>query len=277
MVLPTAGSKGHSDSHRLRGLRVMSMFAGRNKIMAASCLLFLIGTMSLLSSSSIVGADGFLSILDSDSFLFLNLPYTEPPLPTEPVEVCFISSIYAKTAAMADKPGNFKNFKLIKKSAPNTFAFFLYTNLKDLRAPGWRKIIKGDMNYRRYITQSRWGKFMGWKDPELQWCKTIFYFDGHFEPRNENPDTFLKMAAAIRQSDVGLAQVRHPMKDQTPLAEFQLILRYQKDIPKNVEASIKWFQAQPDFFNNSTLYANWYFGTSFLALPASALSCCVQY
>jgi hypothetical protein len=166
------------------------MFAGRNKIMASTFLLFLIGTVSFLASSSSVGImDGFLSIFSnhytsSVSLLFWDTP--EPPLPTAPVEVCFISSIYAKTAAMADKPGDFKNFELIKQTPPNTFHFFLYTNLEDLRAPGWHKIIKRDLPYRRYITQSRWGKFMGWKDPELQWCKTIFYFDGHFEPRNHD-------------------------------------------------------------------------------------------
>lgn len=106
---------------------------------------------------------------------------------------------------------------------------------------------------------------MGWKDPELQGCQTIFYFDGHYEPNQiQHPYAFLDMAADIRRSDVGLAQVRHYDPDRTPLQEFEAILRFQKDIPKNVEASVKWFQAQPDFFNNCTLYANYYFGTYFL-------------
>jgi hypothetical protein len=160
---------------------------------------------------------------------------------------------------MADAPGNFE--ELNKNVAANTFAFFLYTNLEDLDTPGWHKIIKRDLNYRRYITQSRWGKFMGWKDPQLQGCKTIFYCDGYFEPSNINPAVYLEMAHTIRQSDVGLAQVRHPYPERTPLEEFQVVLRNHKDIPENVEASIKWLQAQPDFFNNCTLYANWYFGT----------------
>jgi hypothetical protein len=264
MAIPTAASLRQSAPHRLRGLRGMPMFAGRNKIIAGSLLLFIIGTMSLLSSSSSVGIlDGFLSILSnhyasSVSLLFWDTP--EPPLPTEPVEVCFISAIYAETAAMADKPGDFKDFELIKQTPPNTFHFFLYTNLEDLRAPGWHKIIKRDLPYRRYITRSRWGKFMGWKDPELQWCKTIFYFDGHFEPRNQHAKNFQEQAAKIRNSDVGLAQVGHPFPNHTPLAEYDLILKYRKDIPSNVETSVKWLQAQPDFYNNSTLYANWYFG-----------------
>jgi hypothetical protein len=37
----------------------------------------------------------------------------------------------------------------------------------------------GILTYRRFITQSRWGKFMAWKDPEMEACQTIFYFDGH--------------------------------------------------------------------------------------------------
>jgi hypothetical protein len=264
MAIPTAASLRQSAPHRLRGLRGMHMIAGRNKIMASTFLLFLIGTVLFLVPSSSVGSmDGFLSILgnhytSSASFLFSDTP--ELSLPTKPVEVCFISSIYAKTADMADKPGDFKDFELIKQTPPDTFHFFLYTNLEDLRAPGWHKIIKRDLPYRRYITQSRWGKFMGWKDPELQWCKTIFYFDGHFEPRNHSAKLFLEQAAKIRKSDVGLAQVPHPFGDHKPLAEYDLILKYQKDIPSNVETSVKWLKAQPDFFNNSTLYANWYFG-----------------
>jgi hypothetical protein len=276
MAIPTAASLRHSAPHRRRGLRNMRMLAGRNKIMASTFLLFLIGAISFLVSSAGVGImDGFLSVLgnrytSSFSLLLFDAPERplppEPPLPTEPVEVCFVSSIYAKTAAMADKPADFQNFELIKQAGPNTFAFFLYTNLEDLRAPGWHKIIKRDLPYRRYITQSRWGKFMGWKDPELKWCQTIFYFDGHFEPRNHNAKLFLDEAAKIRKSDVGLAQVRHPFGDHTPLKEFELILSYNKDIPKNVEASIKWLQEQPDFFNNSTIYANWYFGKYFLVI-----------
>jgi hypothetical protein len=166
---------------------------------------------------------------------------------------------------MADKPGDIQGFRSTQNA---TFAFFLYTNLEDLETPGWTKIIKRDLNYRRYITRSRWGKFMGWKDPELQGCQTIFYFDGHYEPNRIHPGAFLDMAAMIRQSDVGLAQVRHYDPERTPLQEFQAILRFQKDIPPNVEASVKWLQAQPDFFNNCTLYANYYFGTSYCTVPS---------
>jgi hypothetical protein len=236
--------------------------------MAWSCMLFLIGAVSFLASPSMTPND-FLSSFSKS--------FTEPPLPTKPVEICFVSSIYAKSAAMADVPGNFEEFT--KSVAPNTFAFFLYTNLEDLRAPGWHKIIKQGLNYRRFITRSRWGKFMGWKDPELEWCKTIFYFDGYFEPSHSNAGSFLDMANVIRKSDVGLAQVKHFKPGHTALGEFELILRWKKDIPKNVEASVKWLKAQPDFFNNYTMYANWYFGTNvFFAIPAlrwSFLAVCV--
>lgn len=45
-----------------------------------------------------------------------------------------------------------------------------------------------------------------------------------------------------------------------PLTEFRIIRALKKDIPKNIEASIAWLEAQPDFYNNSTLYENCYFG-----------------
>jgi hypothetical protein len=57
-----------------------------------------------------------------------------------------------------------------------------------------------------------------------------------------------------------LAQVNHPTKDRTALGEFKAILKLKKDIEKNVDKSIAWLNALPDFHNNCTLYANWYFG-----------------
>lgn len=101
---------------------------------------------------------------------------------------------------------------------------------------------------------------MGWKEPELRPCRIIFYFDGHFEPDQTQRKRFAEMAARIRQSPQGLAQVPHPKESKTALQEFDSILSSKKDIPRNVEASIEWFQAQPDFKNNCTLYANFYFG-----------------
>jgi hypothetical protein len=140
-----------------------------------------------------------------------------------------------------------------------SFQFFLYTNLEDLESPGWTKVFR-NFNYRRFITQSRWGKFMAWKDPEMKACRTIFYFDGHFKP-DKSPKRFAQLAKQIRKSEFGLAQRLH-MSGPSAIGEFDAILRFKKDIAKNVNASIEWLQAQPDFYNNCTMYENAFFGKS---------------
>jgi hypothetical protein len=187
-----------------------------------------------------------------------------------PVDICFVSSIFGESEGDMDRPGDFSNFTLGPTSSFSllrrwgkkpTFKFFLFTNLDGLAAPGWTKIVKDydDLPYRRYITRSRWGKFLGWKEPTLKPCGVIFYFDGHFEPDPTVRDRFADMADRIRRSPYGLAQVKH-RKSKTALQEFDSILKSTKDIPRNIEASIRWFASQPDFKNNCTLYENSYFG-----------------
>jgi hypothetical protein len=199
--------------------------------------------------------------------------------------VCFVSSIFGESEDDIDRPGDFSQFTLdpwlhqergtttssissslsyfyyryIRRKKPTTFRFFLFTNLSNLTAPGWSTIIKNDFPYRRYITRSRYGKFMGWKEPSLEGCQVIYYFDGHFEPDPSQWEQFTTMARKIKQSQYGLAQVPHP-KSTTALQEFDSILHSKKDIPRNVEASIRWFYSRSDFYNNCTLYANFYFG-----------------
>jgi hypothetical protein len=169
-----------------------------------------------------------------------------------PYDVCFVSCIYAKSKESADKPAD---VSALRQANPS-FQYFLYTNLEDLDTPGWTKVVK-NFSYRRYITQSRWGKFMSWKDPEMQTCQTIFYFDGHFEPRKVSADVFRAEADSIRRSKFGLAQIK---RGHSIMDEFQMILEKKKDIPTNVEASMNWLQAQPDFNPQCTMYANCFFG-----------------
>jgi hypothetical protein len=179
----------------------------------------------------------------------------EPPSPPSPIDVCFVSSIFAPTVHTADRPHDFSKFELTNTSS---FQFFLYTNLEDLESPGWTKIIKNFTSYRRFITQSRWGKFMAWKDPEIKACQFIFYFDGYFAP-NAKGEKLLKLAETTKESKFGTAQRLSP-KRRTPLQEFAQILKGKKDIEVNVNASIAWLHAQPDFHNNCTLYKNANFG-----------------
>jgi hypothetical protein len=178
---------------------------------------------------------------------------SEPPLTS--IDVCFVSSIFAPTVHTADRPHDFSKFELTNTSS---FQFFIYTNLEDLESPGWTKVLRKFTTYRRFITQSRWGKFMAWKDPELQACQAIFYFDGYFAP-NADGKRLVKLAESIKKSEFGLAQRLSP-KRRTALQEFAQVLKGKKDIEKNVNASIAWLHAQPDFHNNCTLYKNANFG-----------------
>lgn len=186
----------------------------------------------------------------------------------EPVDICFVSCLYAKSNAHADKPVDVRNSRL----PGTTTKFFLFTNLPKLKALGWTKIFK-TLNYRRFITQSRWGKFMAWKHPQLKGCRVIFYHDGSWRIktkilpfyydgswRRKMLPELLETAKAVQESEVGFAQAIHPDSPRTALEEFDAILLNQKDIQENVDASIKWLRAQPDFFNNCTLYRNTFFG-----------------
>lgn len=172
-----------------------------------------------------------------------------------PIDVCFVSSIFAPTAHTADLPHDFSNFEPTNTSS---FQFFMYTNLENLESPGWTKVLRNFTTYRRFITQSRWGKFMAWKDPEMVACQAIFYFDGYFAP-HASGERLVKLANSIKKSKFGLAQRPNP-KRRSALAEFAKIFRGRKDIEKNVNASIAWLHAQPDFHNNCTLYKNGGFG-----------------
>lgn len=182
------------------------------------------------------------------------------------IDVCFISSIFAEDLEHADKPGDVSSVWLdqeySKKNIETTFRFFLFTNLHDMPVSnGWHKIVKTqeDLPYRRFITQSRWPKFMGWKDEHLQRCQTIFYFDGHYQVTPDNMWQIPRVAQELRNSPHGLAQMPHQAR-RTALAEFSRILLKHKDIASNVEASVKWLQSQPDFDNRCTLYQNSFFG-----------------
>jgi hypothetical protein len=176
----------------------------------------------------------------------------------EPIDICFVSSIFAPTIKTADRPNDIRNFKM--ENTTTSFQFFMYTNLEDLESLGWTKVLR-NFSYRRFITQSRWGKFMAWKDPEMEACQTIFYMDGHFKPGKRNSERFTGLAKQIRESEFGLAQKLHKTA-ASAIGEFDNILRLKKDIMKNVNASIDWLQAQPDFYNNCTVYHNAYFGKS---------------
>jgi hypothetical protein len=201
-----------------------------------------------------------------------------------PIDMCFVSSIFGESEYTADRPSDVSQVwfpneeeeeeeeekKEKEETQPfstttttrrtTTFRFFLFTNLETMDvSEGWYRIVLRDLPYRRFITQSRYPKFMGWKHPALQNCTTVYYFDGHYQLNPDRLDDFATTSRQILTSSVGLAQVPHPHK-RTVLQEFSRILYKHKDIPSNVEKSIQWFFSQPDFDNTCTLYQNAFFG-----------------
>jgi len=171
-------------------------------------------------------------------------------------EICFVTAVYADKVGETDLPADVRRMAQENPS----FQFYLYTNLPQLEAPGWTKVTpKHHHHYKRYITQSRWSKFMGWQDEYINKCQFVFYLDGFFAPKNV-PHLFRSKAREILFSEVQFGQYRH-LNGGTALIELERIVEDRKDIPINIQTTLEWFKAQPDFFDNCTLYANTFIGT----------------
>ena len=169
-------------------------------------------------------------------------------------DVCFVSSAYSKSAEHMDMLANIKN------ESPY-LRFFLFTNLNDKQweTPGWYKL-NPPLNYSRTITRSRFGKFLGWKIPEIrESCKVVFYFDACLAP-NKNQTLWRELARQISNSESGLMQKVHPKNRTGVLSEFLAIQDSKKDIESNIIASLQWMIAQPDFDPKAPVYENDNFG-----------------
>lgn len=90
--------------------------------------------------------------------------------PDTQYELCFVTSVYSSSPREADRP---PTVEAIAGQNPS-FRFFAFTNLPSLYAPGWKVVVKPLDQYKRYITQSRWAKFMAWEDPEI--CLVSIWF-----------------------------------------------------------------------------------------------------
>jgi hypothetical protein len=172
-----------------------------------------------------------------------------------PYEVCFVTSIFSASPDTSDRPPDITD---IQEDNPS-FRFFAFTNMPDLDAPGWTVMVKDFSQYRRYITQSRWAKFMGWKDPSVQGCQAVFYMDGFCGPKLKHSERYKRLAKAIHDSEFGLFQNQHEVAEG-PIDELDRILVRHKDIANNVEASKAWLVAQPDFRRDALIYENHYIG-----------------
>ena len=172
--------------------------------------------------------------------------------------ICFVQSVFGKPGQKSlDKPSNVTSLR----EESTDYHFFYFTNMQELDTPGWEKVLVTDMKYRRFITQSRYAKFLGWKYHFIaEKCRFVMYLDGHFVPRNKKSLKFRMLAKSTLGSKYGLIQTTHP-KGGSLSEEFERIVSGTKDTQQHVDASLEWLQAQPDWYNNATLYWNAVFGT----------------
>jgi hypothetical protein len=91
--------------------------------------------------------------------------------------ICFVTSVFGRSAEKADKPPNVEN--IFPNDTASEYEFLLFTNMENLTSPGWTNIVLTDLPYRRFITQSRWGKFVGWRHKGLAHCGTVIYMDAY--------------------------------------------------------------------------------------------------
>jgi hypothetical protein len=180
---------------------------------------------------------------------FLRSKNKSPPLP----EVCFVTSSYAKDSSHMD------NLVRVVNGSPY-LRFFIFTNLNDdeWKTPGWEKIVT-NLTYRRKITHSRYGKFLGWKYPQIQECRAVIYMDSCIRP-TQRQQLWRDVAEKLESSDVGLMQDLNPKNRSGIFGEFLAIQRSEKDLSHNIVNSLKWMASQPDFDENIPIYWNEQFG-----------------
>ena len=169
-----------------------------------------------------------------------------------------MTSVYGSSAVTSDKPLDVTNLQ--RKAFPES-KFYIFTNMEDLNAPGWIKVIR-KFDYKRFITMSRWPKFMAWKEPMIQSCRVVFYMDGYVTPNPFNKNDILRIARDIQNSDVGMAQnpasTKKRTENHTLVDELKYIIRTEKDIFPNINATAQWLREQPDFAerNHCQVYDN---------------------
>ena len=151
--------------------------------------------------------------------------------------------------------------------------YFLYTNLPNMTVPGWTTRFKipekgREGPYNRFITQSRWGKFMAWQDPAIQHCQIVIYHDASTEVRLVRiAEMQQDLHATKYQTASRMGQSLHP-KGGGVREEFDRILGFQKDIQSNVDKSLTWLESQNDFSPNASIYLNRIIGACCICVRA---------
>jgi hypothetical protein len=183
-----------------------------------------------------------------------------------PIQICFVTCEFSKSVEDAD------HLPLLEPTMiRNPPRHFVFSNLPNLHThTGWKLILQTDLPYKRMITQSRWGKFLGWQHEALLHnnCQIIFYGDAYYlNPVNET--AWQSMARQILKSkdDVGgLMQAKQigsnhkPVKG--PVVELRKNARMGKVSWAMANATIDWLRNQSDYkpMGQTAVYKNALFG-----------------
>lgn len=176
--------------------------------------------------------------------------------------ICFTTATYGAVASKLDELISVKEMS----ERNRRFHFVVFTNLEDFEAPGWTRVVT-NLPYRRFITHSRYGKFVAWKEPLIvELCDVVFYLDASRTVAN-NATMWRGYAKGILDSADGLMQVIHfrdeetKMKGGSPvLAEIDEIEAAKKDLPKNLKGLREWLKSNDLDEKKTTLYNNGVFG-----------------
>jgi hypothetical protein len=173
--------------------------------------------------------------------------------------ICFLT---AQFAAHVNATDQLHSPALVYRQLYRHAKFLVFTNLQDLQAPdGWKVVRREYPQYNRSITKSRMPKFQGFHDAVVQdHCQVVFYLDGSVDILGTWED-FASDAKRIWESDVGLMQPLHPLKNDVQDA-FDMIRRYGKDTIQNLKITQQWLSQQPDYSPQIPVYQNMYFGYS---------------
>ena len=199
-------------------------------------------------------------------YKILSSPTSTPSTPAdnEKAEICFIKCAYGTSIEKMDMTDDAENDVTAFQLSNPSFIFYYFTNFENLVTPGWTKIIVDDMPFKRYITHSRYGKFLAWRVSEIQnGCKTVFYLDGQIRlnQSSSTTQTWNELAKQVKASPVGLLQRKHKYGINF---EISLIIKLKKDLVANIMKLLEYFTEEEglpeDDIDTIQLYQNTYFG-----------------
>ena len=167
-----------------------------------------------------------------------------------PTDICFVTSLFSNNPKLIEREGPYPITNYTNKDS--LLKYFYFTNVQDLPTNGWEIVVMKGMekSLGRFVTQSRWPKFMGFRHYKLQKCKGIIYSDANRPPKNLGINIWEGLVNQVLNSRSGIMQDKRPSKE-TIFQEMHSIVQRKKDVAANIDTSKKWFLDQDDFHDEA--------------------------